>query len=117
MAERLLTINIRKYLVTQPRNKRANKAVKYVRDRVAHYTKTMPDNVKLSKELNSEIFKRYSKSMNPVKMSVSITNDIASVTLFAQKTAPQQAAAPAKKEEKQKPVQKEQAAQKPKEKK
>lgn len=118
MADRLLTINIRKYLVTQPRNKRANKAVRYVRDRVAHYTKTALENVKMSKELNSEIFKRYSKSMNPVRLNVSIANDVASVTLFSQKAA-QQPATPTKKEEKPKQQaqpQKEQAA-KPKEKK
>ncbi len=70
----LLTINIRKYLVTQPRNKRAYKAAKYVRDRISHFTKTDIDNVKISQELNSLIVKRFSKKMSPVKMNVKMEN-------------------------------------------
>lgn len=96
MANRLLTINIRKYLATQPRTKRLNKAVRYIRDRVSHYTKVKPEDVKLSSELNSLIFKRYAKSMERVKLNVNIENDKALVTPFSStgnKTATQSATA------------------------
>lgn len=97
MPNRILTINIRNYLVTQPRNKRTKKAVRYLRDRVAHYTKTQIDNVKISKELNEKIFKYYSKNMRPVKMTISIDAGKATATPFSeQKAAPE----PSKKETK-----------------
>ena len=70
---RLLTIRIRKYLVTQPTTKRSKKAVRYIREKVAHYTQSVIDNVKIDKKLNSAIVKRYSKSMKPVKMNLDIT--------------------------------------------
>lgn len=79
MAERLITINIRKYLSTQPRTKRARKAAGYIRERVAHYTKLQEENVKLSYKLNELIFKKYAKSMVPVKLIVKIGTDTADV--------------------------------------
>lgn len=107
MANRLLTINIRKYLATQPRTRRRNKAVKYIRDRIGHYTKTRVENVKMSQELNEMIFKHYSRKMVPVKVNVSIENGIAKATPFQamKKEAPKaeaKAAAPAKKAEEKK---------------
>lgn len=68
----LLTVNIRKYLVGQPRTKRARKAVMYVRDRIAHFTKTEVENVRIDQELNRVIVKKYSKSMTPVRMNIKI---------------------------------------------
>ena len=79
MAERLLTINIRKYLSTQPRTKRPRKAAQYIRERVAHYTKIKEENVKLSYKLNELIFKKYAKSMVKVKLRVKIGTDTADV--------------------------------------
>lgn len=79
----LLTINIRKYLVTQPRNKRAYKAIRYIRDRIAHYTKTDLENVKISQELNSQIVKRFSKNMSPVKLNIRIESGKAMAEPFA----------------------------------
>ena len=84
MADRLLTINIRKYLVTQPRTKRARKAVKYIRERVSHYTKIKEENVKLGGELNNLIFKKYSRTMVPVKVRVKIGTDTADVLPFSE---------------------------------
>lgn len=102
MTDRLLTINIRKYLVTQPRNKRARKMARYLRDRVAHYTKTDIANVRLSQELNTLILKYYAKRMVPVKLNIKIENQIATaIPLFhlpSQKAQPQPQAA--KKDEK-----------------
>ncbi len=80
MANRLITISIRKYLVTQPRTKRARKAVRYVRERIAHYTKLSSESVKLSPELSALIVKRHARSMMPVRASVSIEKGIANVS-------------------------------------
>ncbi len=104
MADRLITINIRKYLSTQPRTKRARKAVKYIRERVSHFTKIKIENVKLGYDLNNLIFKEYSRSMRPVKLRVKIGTDTADVLPFAegahekaQALAKQAAAKPEKK--------------------
>ena len=93
MADRLITINIRKYLVTQPRTKRARKAVKYIRERVAHYTKLKPENVKLGYDLNNLIFKYYSIRMVPVKVRVKIGTDTADVLPFIDESMKKTAAA------------------------
>ncbi len=91
MAERILTINIRKYLATQPRTKRTKKAIRYIRERVAHYTKTELDSVKLSQDLNVQVFKVYAKTMVPLKVSVKIEKGIATVAPFGVKeSAPSQ---------------------------
>ena len=98
MADRMITINIRKYLVTQPRTKRAKKAAKYIRERVAHYTKLDPENVRIGQKLNELIFKYYSRRMVPVKVRVKIGTDTADVLPFAeQETKVQEPAKPAKK--------------------
>ena len=84
MAERLITINLRKYLVTQPRTKRARKASRYVRERIAHYTKLDPENVKIGYDLNNLIFKYYSRKMVPLKVRVKIGTDTADVLLYVE---------------------------------
>jgi hypothetical protein len=97
MADRLLTINLRNYLVKQPVRRRHMKISKYVRNRVAHYTKIEEEKVKLTGDLNILMIKRHSKSMLPLKVNVKIENGIATVSPFAQ---PRAAAAPATKSEK-----------------
>jgi ribosomal protein L31E len=79
----LLTINMRRYLVTQPRNKRKYKAIRYLRERISHYTKTDIDNVLLSQSLNSEVLKRVAKSMAPVRLTVKIDNGKATAEPFS----------------------------------
>ncbi len=99
MVERLLTINLRRYLVAQPRTKRMRKAPKYIRERVSHFMKIDVENVKLSKELNNEIVKAYAKSMHPVKLSISIDNNIATARLFGAPKEVTQAQKPNAKEQ------------------
>jgi len=82
MQNKLITINMRRYLVTQPRNKRARKAIRFLIDRVAHYTKTPTENVKISMALNSLVMKKYSRDMSPIRVNVGIDNEIATVTQF-----------------------------------
>ena len=82
MAEILLTINLRKFLMKQERNKRLKRAAGYVRDRIAHYTKTQPENVIISQALNNAIVKFYSKSMLPLKLSVKLEGGKATATQF-----------------------------------
>ncbi|MFI5412508.1 MAG: hypothetical protein ACHQX1_01305 [Candidatus Micrarchaeales archaeon] len=82
MVDRLMTINIRKYLVTQPRTKRARKAAKYIKERVAHYTKMDIENVKMSTDLNALIFKYYSRHLVPVKVRVKMGTDTADILPF-----------------------------------
>ncbi len=86
----LLTINIRKYLVTQPRNKRARKAVSYIRERVSHYTKTSIENVRLSQDLNSLIVKKFSNRMTPVKLNVKLEAGKAVAEPFAERVEKQE---------------------------
>ena len=106
MANRLITINLRRYLVNRPRRLRHKKAASYLRDRVAHYSKVEPEKVKISRELSEVLTKHHVKSMHPIKVNVSIEGGVATVTPFkeTQPAAPAQIKAPdAKKpEEKQK---------------
>lgn len=90
MAEILLTINMRKYLIRQGRNKRLRRAAGYVRERIAHYTKTQPENVVITQELNNAIVKRYSKSMLPLKLSIKLDGGKATASQFkeAKETKP-----------------------------
>lgn len=88
-----MTINMRRYLSEQPRTKRAKKAARYVKDRVAHYTKTDYDKVKITTELNNEIVKRYRKRMTPLKLRISLDNGVATVKRFAEEKKPEPAAA------------------------
>jgi len=83
MAERLITINIRRYLAMQPRTKRVKRAARYVRERAAHYMKMDPGNVTISKDLNNRLVKYYSKKMVPVKLSAKIDNGKAVLNEFS----------------------------------
>jgi hypothetical protein len=85
MVNKLLTINIRNYLVNVPRRKRPMKVSTYVRGQVSRYSKIMVGNVKLSKELNVIIMKEHIKSMHPLKVNISIEKEQAMVTPFQQK--------------------------------
>lgn len=85
MQSRLLTIGIRKYIVTQPRTKRHRKTIAFIKDRIAHYTKTKLENVRISQALNELVFKKYAKSLAPVKVTISFENDIATATPFVEK--------------------------------
>ena len=83
MASRmLLTINMRRYLVTQPRTKRKYKAIKYIRERVSHFTKTNIDDVLLSQELNVMILKSYANRMAPIRLAVKIDGGKATAEPF-----------------------------------
>jgi ribosomal protein L31E len=87
MQNRLITINIRKYLSTQPRTKRANKAVKLLRSQVSRLARVKPENIRFSQAFNSLVFKRYSRVLTPIKLNVSIDNERATVTPFVEKAA------------------------------
>jgi ribosomal protein L31E len=96
VADRLLTINLRNYLVRQPVRKRQMKISGYVRERVSHYLKVGEEKVRISGELNSLMTKRYSRSMLPLKVNVRIENGVATVSPFMQ---PEKAPAAAQKPE------------------
>jgi ribosomal protein L31E len=103
MPDRILTISLRKYLSSQPRNKRTRKAVRYVRERIAHYNKVDEENVRISTDLNSRIIKNYSKNMSPIKLVVNVDKGIAMASDFnakkeAPKVAEKKAAQPARAE-------------------
>ena len=83
MAERLITINIRKYLSMQPRTKRMRRAARYIKERASHYMKIDIDNVLISKELNNRIIKYYSRKMVPIKLSAKIDNGKAVLSEFS----------------------------------
>lgn len=85
MPTKLITINIRRYLVTQPRSRRQKRLSSYVRDRIAHYMKVANENVKIDSEMNNALVKRYSKSMLPLKANVNIDNGVAKVSLYSEK--------------------------------
>lgn len=104
MANRLLTINIRNYLVNQPRRKRPMRISTYLKYRIAKSTNIRSSNIRISSELNTLVMKKYINSMKPLKVNVSIDKEIATITPFGQKAAkaqeakPQEAAKPAVKE-------------------
>ena len=72
MPERLITLNLRRYLVEQPVTKRQRKAINYIRERVAHYTKVNIDNVKIDMPLSESVIKYYSRKMKPIKLSIDL---------------------------------------------
>ena len=91
MAERLITINIRRYLAMQPRTKRVKRAARYIRERAAHYMKMDEGDVAISTELNNRIVKYYSKKMVPIKLSAKVDNGKAVLNEFsAAKTVAEQ---------------------------
>lgn len=127
MPNKLLTINIRRYLANQPRRKRHARISRYVRARIAQQTNIKSENITISKELNTIIQKQYLYSMVPLKVNISIEKDKANVTPFGvakkvettkidQKAKPVEKAksveAPAASAEQKKPAAKEPAAKK-----
>ncbi len=90
MPNRLLTINLRNYMVKQPRRKRPARMTRYVRLRIAKSTNIKSGNIKISQELNSIMLKRHLHSMMPLKVNISIDKEKAMVTSFSEKsqTAP-----------------------------
>lgn len=82
MVNRLLTINLRRYMVSHPRRNRHRKTFSYLRDRIAHYSKVPIENVTISNELNELVTKHNVKSMSPVKVNVTIENGKASAAPF-----------------------------------
>jgi hypothetical protein len=92
MVDKLITINLRNYLVNRPVRRRHMKISKYVRERVSHYMKIDEENVKLTGDLNILMIKKHAKSMLPLKMTVKIENGIATVSPFAQPAAKKAAA-------------------------
>jgi ribosomal protein L31E len=87
MPTRLLTINIRNYLVSQPRRKRPMKISSWVKFRIAQSTNVRTEDVKISKELNSIIMKEHLNSMKKLKVNINIEKNVATVTPFAEKKA------------------------------
>lgn len=87
MATRLLTINIRNYLVNQPRRKRPMRISNWIRFRIAQSTNIRTDNIRISKELNTIIMKEHLKSMKKLKVNINIDKDIATITPFVAKPA------------------------------
>ena len=102
MAERLITINIRRYLAMQPRTKRVKRAARYIRERAAHYMKMDEGDVSISTELNNRIVKYYSKKMVPIKLSAKVDNGKAVLNEFsaAEQKPAEKAAAGKKKDSK-----------------
>ncbi|MCL4387646.1 hypothetical protein M1567_00640 [Candidatus Marsarchaeota archaeon] len=104
MPAKLITINIRRYLVTQPRSVRQKRLSRYVRERIAHYMKVAEENVKIDTAMNSAMTKVYTKSMMPIKANVNIDNGVAKVSLYSDKkpaeTQKAEPKAPEKKAEK-----------------
>ncbi len=96
MANRLITINLRRYLVNRPRRLRHKKAASYLRERVAHYSKVEPEKVKISRELSEVLTKHHVKSMHPIRVNVSIEGGVATVTPFKEQPAPAASAPVAK---------------------
>lgn len=83
MAERLITINIRKYLSRQPRTKRVKRAAGYISERASHYMKMDDGDVSISRELNNRIVKYYSRKMVPIKLRAKIENGKAVLDEFS----------------------------------
>ncbi len=88
MATRLLTINIRNYLVKQPRRKRPARLARYVRYKVARATKMRLDSIRMSQELNSLLLKKHLHSMLPLKVSINVEKDKATASAFGEKPKP-----------------------------
>jgi hypothetical protein len=91
MATRLLTINIRDYLIKTPRRKRHMRISNYIRLRIAKSTNVPVDNIRISQDLNALILTKYLKSMKKLKVNISVEKDRALVTAFSDKPAPKPA--------------------------
>lgn len=92
MANRILTINIRDFLVKQPRRKRPARISRWIRLRIAHSANIKSDSIKITKELNSIVQKRYLYSMKPLKVNISTDKGISTVTYFDKVAKPAPAA-------------------------
>ena len=88
MANRLLTINIRNYLVKQPRRKRPARIARYVRLKIAGAVKMKLESVKLTGELNEVMLKKHLHSMLPLKVSINVEKDKATASPFGVKPKP-----------------------------
>ncbi len=88
MANRLLTINIRNYLVKQPRRKRPARIARYVRYKIARAVKMRLENVKMTGELNQLILKKHLHSMMPLKVSINVEKEKATAMPFGEKAKP-----------------------------
>ncbi|MCL5433442.1 MAG: hypothetical protein M1538_00480, partial [Candidatus Marsarchaeota archaeon] len=60
----------------------ARKAIRYIRERIAHYTKIDVENVKIGYDVNNMVFKHYAKYMTPIKLKVNIGTDTADVLMY-----------------------------------
>jgi ribosomal protein L31E len=85
MANRLLTINIRNYLVKQPRRKRPARIARYVRYKIARATKMRLESVRITGELNQLILKKHLHSMMPLKVNINVEKDKATASPFGEK--------------------------------
>ncbi|MGD0510249.1 MAG: hypothetical protein ABSA33_00250 [Candidatus Micrarchaeaceae archaeon] len=93
MANRILTINIRNYLVKQPRRKRPARISRWIRYRIAHSANIKSDSIRITKELNSIVLKKYLHSMKPLKVNISTDKGISTVTYFSSAAKPVEAKA------------------------
>jgi len=84
--ERVYTINLRKELIETPRWRRANRAIKLIREFVQRHMKS--DKIKLDQRLNEKIWERSGKK--PVmKLRIKVKKDddgTVHVTLFEEGT-------------------------------
>jgi len=85
MPTRLLTINIRDYLVNQPRRKRPARMMRYVKYKIAQQTNLREENIKISQDLNSSMIKNNLRNMHKLKVSIEIDKDKATVKQFQEK--------------------------------
>lgn len=92
VANRLLTINIRNYLVGQPRRKRPMRISRYIKERISQQTNIGMENIRISNELNSIILKQHLHSMKKLKVNINVEKEKATVTPFSEKPRPQTAA-------------------------
>lgn len=100
MANRLLTINIRDYLVRTPVRKRHMRISNYIKSRIAKSTNVRTGNIKINNDLNALILTKYLKSMGKLKVNVNIEKDKATVTAFSEKAAVPKPAATSKEQPK-----------------
>lgn len=122
MQARNITINIRKKLMRLHRNRRRQRISGIVREEAARLTKSKPESITISRQLNEALLKgAQGSSFMLAKVTVSVEQKDGSIELRvptaaaqAQATAPAKAAAGKKEEKKQLQAPK-QAAEKPKE--
>jgi hypothetical protein len=85
MANRLLTINIRDFLIRTPVRKRHMRLSNYIKLRIAKSTNVKAENIKISQDLNSLVMTKYLKSMHKLKVNINIEKEKATVTAFSEK--------------------------------